>query len=115
MTCAFGYLSPMVQKRFTGSKLLTDKVDKSLINRNADHFTAVKLALDVIQEVRREGELDDKFLPQIVAEINALQSVCDQLIGFKYAVFGKPLTFVVMFYICSYFTTSSVRILHTVL
>lgn len=106
---AFGYLSPMIRMRFRGSTIFNDKVDKSLLNQNVDHFTSIKLALDVIQDVRLKKELREEFLPQIVSEINELHKKCDQLISFKFAKAGKPLTFITMFYICSFFTMNAVR------
>lgn len=117
----FSFISPMVRKRLFSSekkvkakveastKKLIEKIEKKLVNVNSSHFMAIKWALHVIYEARLRDEVDEKLFNTLVAEINAVHTACDRLIGFKHETFSWGLTQGAKTSVYTFFVVGAVR------
>lgn len=117
----FSFISPMVRKRLQNedekikkkvdgaTKKLIEKIEKKLVNVDSSHFMPIKWTLHVVYEARGRGEVDEKLFNTLVAEINAVHTACDRLIGFKHETFSWGLTQGAKTSVYTFFVVGAVR------
>jgi hypothetical protein len=120
LAMVFSYLSPMVHKRMSRSEssiksqlkyqslMLIDEIKKKLLKIQSSHFIPLKWALHVVDEAQEKGEINARYVNNLIAEINAIHTQCDRLVSFKHEFFSKGLTYGVTSSIFAYFVVGAV-------
>lgn len=119
----FAVLSPMVQKRLSSSETnikaklewqsqrIIDRIRLKLLNVPSCHFMPLKWALHVINEAHERGEIESRYLGNLVNEINSLHNQCDRLVSFKHENFSLGLTIAATAAVYSFFVIGTIRYL----
>lgn len=120
LAMVFCHLSPMVYKRMSRSErnmksqlkyqslMLIDEIKKKLLNIQSSHFIPLKWALHVVDEAQEKGEINARYVGNLIAEINTIHTQCDRLVSFKHEFFSKGLTYGVTTSIFAYFVVGTV-------
>lgn len=121
LAMVFSYLSPLVRKRLMSSEKnikarleihsqrIINKIEQKLLKINSSHFIPLKWALHVVDEAQEKGEIESRYVNNLIAEINSMHTQCDRLVSFRHENFSWGLTCGVTTSLFSYFIVGSVK------